>query len=42
MVFGGEISEVLTDVHSIRNIIIVLSLMIIVIGALVIYFISGQ
>ncbi len=39
--FGGEISEVLTDVHSIRNIIIVLSLMIIVIGALVIYFISG-
>ncbi len=41
MVFGGEISEVLTDVHSIRNIIIVLSLMIIVIGALVIYFISG-
>ena len=40
MVFGGEISEVLTDVHSIRNIII-LSLMTIVIGALVTYFISG-
>ncbi|EKS4343904.1 methyl-accepting chemotaxis protein [Clostridium sporogenes] len=41
MVFGGEISEVLTDVHSIRNIIIILSLMTIVIGALVTYFISG-
>ncbi len=39
--FGGEISEVLTDVHSIRNIIIILSLMTIVIGALVTYFISG-
>ena len=41
MVFGREISEVLTDVHSIRNIIIILSLMTIVIGALVTYFISG-
>ena len=41
MVLGGEISEVLNDVYSIRNTIIILSLMTIVIGALVIYFISG-
>ncbi len=42
MVFGGELSEVLAEVHSIRNVIIILSLIVIVIGALITYFISGK
>ncbi|WP_125153284.1 methyl-accepting chemotaxis protein [Clostridium rectalis] len=40
MVLGGEVSEVLTEAYSIRNIIILLSIVIIVIGAIVTYFIS--
>ncbi|NFN86045.1 methyl-accepting chemotaxis protein [Clostridium sporogenes] len=42
MVFGGELSEVLAEVHSIRNIVIILSLIVIVIGALITYIISGK
>ncbi|MGO5064166.1 MULTISPECIES: methyl-accepting chemotaxis protein [unclassified Clostridium] len=42
MVFGGELSEVLAEVHSIRNIVIILSLIVIVIGALITYLISGK
>ncbi|WP_195923563.1 methyl-accepting chemotaxis protein [Clostridium tepidum] len=42
IVFGGELSEILAEVHSIRNIIIIVSLIIIAIGALITYFISGK